>query len=348
MAETLNSNRQSLGDPTATPVRESVSSVKVPLILILIAVTMFLPEEASFSLGEMRMTVTRLLLLLIAPVTLFRFGQLAVGGRYRFVWSDILVPATGLWMFVGPIANDEFSEAIKYSGSAALEFCIPYMAARVFLSERGQAVALVRILCIAIAAVGLLAIIDTVSGHWAIREAVGSFTGYVKKGSEDVFREDPRGFRATSTLEHPILLGTACLFGLLMSIVMRGASRQFVLAGCVLGLGLAKSSAPLIGAVIGFGAILYEKITRNLPFRWAPIVLGMTSILSMIFIFHPSPWGFIFERVTFDPASAWYRLLQWDCAGGLVLKSPILGIGLSDEWATYCELSNTIELFLAS
>ena len=38
-------------------------------------------------------------------------------------------------------------------------------------------------------------------------------------------------FRAASTLEHPIALGTACLFGLLMATTMRGALRQFMLVG---------------------------------------------------------------------------------------------------------------------
>ena len=41
--------------------------------------------------------------------------------------------------------------------------------------------------------------------------------------------------------------------------------------------------------------------------------------------------------------SGWYRALQWDCAGGLVLQSPIFGIGISDEWASICGLAKTID-----
>jgi hypothetical protein len=179
MVQTLNSDFQYLHESPATPKRRGASSVKVPLVLVLIALTMFLPEEASFYFGELRMTISRLLLLLIAPAILFGFAKLTVGGSYRFVWSDVLVPVTGLWMFVGPIKIEGFDRNFLFSGTSALEFCIPYMATRVFLTERGQAIALVRILCIAIATIGVLAIFDEIAGRFVLRDLVGSRYGIV-------------------------------------------------------------------------------------------------------------------------------------------------------------------------
>jgi hypothetical protein len=75
---------------------------------------MFLPEEASFYFGGTRMTLCRLLLLLIAPVVFLRMWQLMASNNYRFVWSDVFVPVTGLWMFVGPIEVDGFDRAFAY------------------------------------------------------------------------------------------------------------------------------------------------------------------------------------------------------------------------------------------
>ena len=60
-------------------VSDDAPSVGAPLILALIAVTMFLPEEASFYLGEHHMTVTPILLLLVAPLTVVR-SPADVGG----------------------------------------------------------------------------------------------------------------------------------------------------------------------------------------------------------------------------------------------------------------------------
>jgi hypothetical protein len=303
MDQTLNSDFQSPDEFPATPRRGGASSVKVPLVLILIALTMFLPEEASFYFGATRMTICRLLLLLIAPAILFRFAKLTVRRNYRFVWSDVLVPVTGIWMFVGPAKIDGFDLTVVSSGSSALEFCIPYMATRVYLTERGQAVALVRILCIAIAIIGLLAIFDEFSQRFVLREIVGSFTGYHTKRAF-VYSVLSRGFffRAASTLEHPILLGNACLVGLLMATTMRGALRQFMLAGSAVGLTLSVSSAPISGAVIGFGALLYNKLLRNFPFRWGLLLASGAGVILLIFNAHPRPWGFIFNYLTFDPA----------------------------------------------
>ena len=315
----------------------------MPFVLILIAVTMFIPEEASFFFGERRMTVARLLFLLIAPALPFRFIQLLIQGKYRFIWSDALVPLTGLWMLIAPSVIDGFDHSVVSSGVAALEFCVPYLAARLFLSERGQAVALVRIFCIAIATVGILGILDTVSRRAFLKETIGKITGYVGIAEGDDY-DNMRGFlfRALSTLEHPILLGTACFYGLLMATTMRGMTRLYAIGGSALGMVLAASSAPILGASIGFGVVIYEKITRNVPFRWTAATIAALIALTLIVTIPSDPMGFLIGHLTFDAQTGWYRLLQWDCAGALVKASPIFGIGDSDEWAATCGLAKTI------
>jgi len=268
---------------------------------------------------------------------------LAVKGNYRFVWSDLLVPVAAVWMFVGPAVNDGFGQTVKFTGSQALEFCVPYMATRTYLTERGQAVALVRVLGIAIAIVGLLAIFDEVSGRFLIRETVALVTGYVAQS--DRVDDYQRGllFRAAGTLEHPIMLGSASVFGLLMATTIRGATRTFVFFGCAVGLVLSVSSAAFSGGLIGSGVLLYEKFTRKFPFRWAPAIIVPLALLIALYVSHPDPIGFLLGHFTFNPQTGWYRRLQWDCAGGLVLDSPTFGIGLSDDWASWCGLDTSID-----
>ncbi|MGH6835904.1 MAG: hypothetical protein ACREC9_10235 [Methylocella sp.] len=330
MVQALNSDFQSSDVLPAAPSRDSASSVKVPLVLVLIALTMFLPEETSFHFGDLRMTICRVLLLLITPAILFCFVRLTISGNYRFVWSDVLVPVTGLWMIVALNETEGFDRSIVSSGILALEFCIPYMTTRVFLTERGQAVALVRILCIAIATIGVLAIFDEFSRRNAVRALVGSFTGYPQERVDYSIYMRGFLFRTESTLEHPILLGTACMIGLLMATTMRGARRKFMLAGSALGLALSASSAPVSGAVIGFCALLYNKLLRNFRFRWSFLFASAAGVILFIFSAHPRPWGFIFAHVTFDEESGYYRLLQWETVGPFVMNSPIFGMGLTD------------------
>jgi hypothetical protein len=324
------------------------ASTKAPLILSLIAISMFLPEEASFAIGNLRMTVIRLLLLLVAPVTIWRLLQMIVQRRYVFIWSDVFVPLASLWMFVGPISVDGFDKSIAYCGSSALEFLIPYLAARTFLREQGQAVALVRVLSIAIAVTGFLAIVDEVSGRFIIRETFNSIFGSRELNEfVDYTHPEQRGIllRVPSTLDHPILLGTVCVFGLLLATTLRGGARIFALLGSATGLILAASSAPIVGTAMGFGCLLFEKATRNVPHRWGLLLLAVGSPLLLISVVHPSPLSFFLNHLTIDPQTGYYRLLQWDCVGDLVLDSPIFGMGLSNEWADYCHIARTIDAF---
>jgi hypothetical protein len=342
MVQTLNSDFQSLDELPATPKLGGASPVKVPLVLVLIAVTMFLPEESSFFIGAFRMTMYRLLFLLITPAILFGFAKLTFSGNYRFVWSDVLVPVTGLWMFVGPTEIDGFDRTVVYSGATAMEFCIPYMATRVFLTERGQAVALVRILCIAIAAIGVLAIFDELSRRFVLREFVGSLTGYHRPFN---YTDLMRGsfLRCASTLEHPIALGNVCCFGLLMATTMRGALRKFMFAGAAVGLALSVSSAPTGGFIIGLGALFYNKLMRNVPLRWGLLYASLGGAIFLIFNVHPRPWGFIFNHLTFDPSTGYYRLMQWQFLGPLVMNSPMFGIGLFNGWVEEFGLAPTVD-----
>jgi len=359
MAQTLNSDFQSSDELQATPRWSGAHSVKLPLNLVLITLTMFLPEETGFSFVGLHLSLCRLVLLLIAPAVLLRFAQMTVRANYRFVWSDVFVPVTGLWMFVGPTAINGLGRALVYSGVLSMLFCIPYMAARVFLTERGQAVTLVRILCIAIATVGVLAIFDEFSRRFLVREIVGSLTGYNEVGSLTGYNESAdagysdlmRGFlfRATSTMEHPILLGIACMCGLLMATTMRGgALRLFMLVGSALGVLLSVSSAATSGAIVGLGALLYNKIMRNFPFRWGLVLASTVVVTITIFSVDPDPLGFIINHLTFDHQTAYYRVLQWQYAGPLVMNSPILGVGAIDEqwaneWARYSGLAKSID-----
>jgi hypothetical protein len=150
-------------------------------------------------------------------------------------------------------------------------------------------------------------------------------------------------FRAASTLEHPIALGNVCLYGLLMATTMRGALRQFILVGSAVGLTLSASSAPISGAIIGFGALLYNKLMRNFPFRWGLLFASGGGVILLIFSAHPNPWGFIFQYLSFNVQDAYYRLMQWQFLGPLVMNSPILGIGLSDEWVREFGLAPTVD-----
>jgi hypothetical protein len=199
-------------DQAAQPSRTAA----VPLTLTLIAVTMWLPEESSFNVGGFRMTIVRALMLLIAPYTIFQFVQMFSKPGYRFVWADVLVPILCVWMIVAPAIAENLDRGLVFGGVGALETFVPYMAMR-SLTHHGQALKIVKTLLYAISLVGLLALLDWTTNEWFIRNLASKITGYSKVLEGHAIWFDWRfGFvRATSTVEHPILLGTVCAFGVL-------------------------------------------------------------------------------------------------------------------------------------
>jgi O-antigen ligase len=121
-----------------------------------------------------------------------------------------------------------------------------------------------------------------------------------------------------------------------------------MLIGSALGLLLSVSSAALGGTIIGFGALLYNKIMGNFPFRWGLVLASAVVVTIIVFTALPSPLEFILNHVTFDHETAYYRLLQWEYAGPLIMTSPILGLGAADaewmdEWAHSSGLAKTID-----
>ena len=174
-----------------------------------------MPEETSIFIGGLRLTVARIILLVLLPYALFRFGQHMVTRSYRFVVSDALIIPTALWMVLAVSMTEGIDRAIVGCGVTALEFAGAYFAARALLTGPGQALLLAQWVSMLIAIAGFLAPLDTITGHHVIHDVLGSITGYEPGYQVDV----RRGLlRSAGTMEHPILLGTACVAGMLLGL----------------------------------------------------------------------------------------------------------------------------------
>ena len=304
----------------------------VPLTLTLIAVTMFLPEETSFYIGTIRMTIVRALLLLVAPIILFRFTKMSSKPSYRFVWADVLIPILGLWMMVALTVAESLERGLVFGGVAALEICIPYMAMRL-LTEHRQALKITKTFLYAISLVGLLALLDWATNEWYVRSLASSFTGYSKISWVSDWGDAYRFglLRATSTIEHPILMGTICAFGVCLSIAYHGWPRRFFTISCLIGIITSLSSAPTGALILGIIFIINDKLFRRFPSR-RKVMLSVTALtLAIVFIGSSNPWAFIFNKICFDPATAAYRLMEWQIYWPFVMSSPIFGIGTSSN-----------------
>jgi hypothetical protein len=297
----------------------------LPLPLKLVLATLFLPEGMSFFVAGLRLTLTRTIFLVLAPVLVGRLFKRLAEGRYRFVASDLFILLASLWMFIGPAVTDGIGESLTHSGPVVLEYLVGYLCTRLLLERDGQAVAFLSFLCMAICVVVADALLDTLTGRYITREIVAQLTGYSKVWH---VADEIRGglLRAAGPLEHPILLGFTCALGLLIAISVEIRWRPLCIVMCALGLFIALSSASLQSFVEGVALLAYARLMGTLPGRWYALCLLAALALGAMFLFVNSPFGHIIDLATLDPQTGYYRLYIWNAVGPVALDNPYFGV----------------------
>jgi hypothetical protein len=247
-------------------------------------------------------------------------------GRYRFVLSDLFVPLAGLWMFIGPTVNNDFSDTLVHSGPVALEFMMSYFSTRVFLSCNEQSLTLVSFLCLVISFVALDGLLDTATGRLFTRDLVDQVTGYFinENGGTDLYRFGLR--RAAGPLEHPILFGFTSAIGFLFAVSIDMPWRKFCMAACAIGVVIAFSSAPEQAMIMGLGLLAYSRIFVHVRRKWLLFSIAPLVTVVALFLITPTPFGHVFDLVTIDPGTAYYRLYIWQSVGPAILQNPLFSV----------------------
>ena len=297
--------------------------------LWVILLTVFLPEGMSFFIAGLRLTPTRLVFLILAPVVFARFVRKIASGDFRFVLSDAAVPLAGLWMFVGPSVTYDLGDALQHSGPDVLEYLIGYLATRVLLTRSGQALRFADILCVVIACVAADAMLDTAAGAYVTRELASTVTGYQKVWRvADEFRFGL--LRAAGPIEHPILLGFLCGAGLILSIARRPAVGAPWMLLCAVGVLISFSSAPQQSVVMGLGLLVYSRLLPDFAQKWNLLFAVVAIDVAVAFAATPTPFGHIFDLFTIDSQTAYFRLYIWNMVGPAILDNPIFAVMPSD------------------
>jgi O-antigen ligase len=307
---------------------ERTRAKPLPVVLALVVVSNFLPAELSFFIFGLRLTATRLLLILLTPYLLMLLGRKISSGHYRFVLSDLAVLLAGLWMLIASSVTSGIQGGLTHSGPEVLEFVIGYLASRVLLAAPGQVLSLMNLLCSILAVVGLTALLDPLTSTYFIHDLAKSISGYGLPLQMD-YRKGI--LRASGMMEHPILLGAVCMIGLLSAWALPVRRKLFALCGCTIGLLASVSSGPTLAAIIGFGLLAYDRMFRERPWRWRVLLALVAVFLGLSFVLLGTPLGLINRYLVFDPSSGYSREFEWQTVGLYVSSSPWVGIGFG--WA---------------
>jgi hypothetical protein len=296
----------------------------------MIVFSVFLPEGLSFYIAGLRLTVTRFTLLVITPILLVKLAQAFSTGRYRFVLSDLFVVLTGAWMFLAVSVNQDVAMALNHAGPEVLEICIGYMATRVLLTEHGQALSFTSLLCCTIAVVAFLGLLDPLTGRPLMHDWADKLTGYwepVGHEGQQLYRYGL--LRAYGPLEQPLLFGLTCCVGLVLALSGRVQARLFVIVACSLGVFFAGESSSLLGAVLGLGLLLYDRILSRISRKWVGLIASAAVGIVVICIVSKDPSTVVVRYLTLDPQTGYFRLWTWDLAMDLLRQSPWVGLGFA-------------------
>ena len=314
--------------PTA-PVRSGPR--RASFIVKLIVFGLFLPEELSFYIFGLRLTVIRLIFLILTPFLAAKILQKVSAGRYRFIASDFFVIAAGCWLIYAPANVDDALSALNHAGPTVLEFCVGYFTTRVLLSESDAAISFASVFCLAVAIVAWIGTLDPLTNHRFIHDLAAQLTAPMHSFDDwsDAYRFDL--LRASGPLEHPILFGFVCAIGLLIAVAIPVRARLFVIASCFLGTMISFSSAPIQVMFMGLILLAYDKLFSRLRYRWSILIgIGVAAIVAA-FTFSNNPVGFVISHLTFSPESGYYREWTWHYVDMYVAQSPWFGLGFGER-----------------
>lgn len=295
----------------------------VPLVATILVICFFLPQEMSIFFLEQRWTPSRLVLAVLTPYLIFRFVVVLLEAPRGIAISDAVLILPGAWMLIASAQTGD-TRWLSFGGSNAMELCVPYAAARGLLRTEGQMLSIIRLFALCVGITGYLAILDSLTGIYIIKLTVTAITGV------PTFHwiEYRLGImRAYSVYEHPILLGVASVAGIMITLYVDMRGRWVVLGGCFIGLFLSLSSGPVAGMACGLAIFAYDRMTQGIRRRWYLLAVLVTVPLTLLFIFHPSPWGVLFRLVLFDPQTAWWRVWTFELLWPGIMASPWVGYG---------------------
>lgn len=311
------------------------SNTAAELHLKLIIVALFLPEGFSFFIGEFRLTVVRLLLIIFSITTLVRYLS---GPARVFVLSDLTALAAAFWMLVASTVTEGLT-GLKGAGIEAIEFAGCYYVFRYSLGPINSSVRIVRFACKLVVVVIAIALLDPLTGTLFTYEFARQLTGYTKPGvaealavqADALFRDGL--IRAEGPLEHSILFGCVCAwFGTLAFFTFRSLFGWSIAVFALVGLWFSQARGAWVAYMMAVGLSGYYAFAKTFPMRWRLIGSAAGVTVVAVFLFSGSPISTLMRLGGLSPEAAYYRQAIWIAAVPLVEHSPLFGIGTSWDW----------------
>ena len=316
-----------------------------PLWPALLLLSLLVPTEFSFTLGSLRLTPYRLVLLVAFVPSLMR---LLSGRAGPLSLVDLLIFAHLAWAYVVIGHYHGFGVAIESGGIRMLELGGAYLIARTYIvgekEFRGAAAFLFAIACV----LTPLVLLESISGVHLIKTLAAKITGQSFVSSiEDRFGLS----RAFGPFDHPILFGVFAASALGMVWIRayprlgQPHVRQLPKIAVVLSALTSMSSGALAALITQFMLLVWDRKTRHIQSRWKIFcAIGLAMYVCVDLISNRSAMKVFLSYLTFSPGTAYNRIIIFEWGIQDVWRNPMLGIGFSvwtrPEWMHSTSMDN--------
>lgn len=317
----------------------------VPIPVALFFVAMMLPTAVSINLGGLRLSVYRVVLLvMIFPMIV----QLLSGRRCRINIFDLLVLAHCAWALLALINWGGVAQGIESGGIYIVEFAGAYLLGRLYVRSYDDFASVARAYVAIVIASLLFTVPEALTGIHILHDGISGAVG----GPKAPYIEPRMGVERTfGPFDHPILYGvfSASAFSLAYFVVAerrlmnyRGMAK---VAGVTLATFMSASGGPYLVLMMQGFVGAWERFLGKVQGRWAALftLFGLAYLAIDIFS-TKTPFHVFVNYFTFSKESAYNRILIFEFGTAEVARHPIFGIGLGD-WERPSWMSDSMDNF---
>ena len=304
-----------------------------PAVIVLFLVSVVLPF--NFEIGPVLLNPSRVFLLVMIGPALIRWASGAAGPRLR---ADYMIFGFGFWMLICLLLNQGLARTGAYWGSQFVEVVGAYFLARAFIVGPGCFLFLVRAFLVMVAAMLPVAFYENLTGQVIYLDLWRDIPGLQAFNSVN-YGTRMGLYRAQVAFVHPILYGVVIstafsLAWLVLKVRGRSVLTRTLAAGTVAVATFGSMSAGPIVSVAGqAGLIFYDWVMRANAARWKIFFATLVVIYVAIDLYSArSPFAAVLSRVTFNASTAYNRILIWQYGTDEVMRNPIFGMGLFQDW----------------
>lgn len=318
--------------------------VSVPTLAAMLYIALIMPPEFSVTVAGLRLSLYRVLLLVVTVPLLLRLMQ---NTRQPPHAVDYLIMAHAAWVVLALTVYGGVGAGLESGGIYAVESLGAYLVGRVAVTSAAEHRALLYFMVSVLGGMFLITLPESLTGTHFIREAARAIIG----GPGLPVIEARLGLdRAFGSFDHPILYGVFAASTFAATYYVLGAEklrpRALGMMGIVAGSTfLSLSAGPFVGLACQACVITWDRITKGISLRWSVLMsIFMLMWFAVSLASNRSPIKVFISYLTFSAHSAYNRILIWEYGSAEVGRHPLFGIGFGD-WIRAPWMSDSMDNF---